>query len=269
MAYRLDRFLIHVSGPDARSFLDALVTQNLERLDQTPSLYAGLLTPQGKLFADMIVWRGENGLVLDVDPARGPALLAKLNMHKLRAQVSLSDANANLCVIWNGDGPPDPRLPALGKRRLAPHADGMGLEDGGARFAARMLALGAPDPVKDGALDDAFALEALFEELNGVDFKKGCFLGQENVSRMKRRATTRKKFCPIAFEGAPPSYGTPIKAGDAEIGTVRSGAEGRAMAFVRLDRALEANVTLTAGEKTIRLDPPSWLILPVLSAAGD
>jgi folate-binding protein YgfZ len=270
--YHLDRFLIHVSGPDARGFLDALVTQNLERLDQTPALYAGLLTPQGKLFADMIVWRGENGLVLDADPARGPALLAKLNLHKLRAQASLSDANANLCIIWDGEGTPDPRLPALGKRRLAPRAQAESLEDGTALLTARMLTLGVPDLVKDGAIEDAFALEALFEELNGVDFKKGCFLGQENVSRMKRRATTRKKFCPIVFDGSPPSYGSPLKAGEAEIGTVRTSAEGRAIAFVRLDRAQEVaakHIPLHAGDKIIRLDPPSWLILPPAHAVAD
>ena len=272
MAYRLDRFLIRISGPEARPFLDALVTQNLDRLEREPCLYAGLLTPQGKLFADMIVWRDNDGLILEADPARGPALLQKLNLHKLRAQVSLSDANQDLCVIWDGGGEPDPRLAALGLRRLAPRAEAEKLENGAAAFAARMLACGVPDPVRDGALDDAFALEALFEELNGVDFKKGCFLGQENVSRMKRRATTRKKFCPIVFEGEAPAFGAPIKAGEAEIGTVRSGANGRAIAFVRLDRALEAaekDQALTAGEKIVRLAPPAWLILPAATAMGD
>jgi hypothetical protein len=268
MTYRLDRFLIRVSGPDAVSFLDALATQNLGKLDPAPCAYAGLLTPQGKLFADMIVWRDGDGLVLETDPARGPALLQKLTMHKLRANVMLADISSELGVIW-GEGEDDPRLAALGKRRLAPREEVQNLHDGCAAFAAKMLENGVPDPVRGGALDDAFALEALFEELNGVDFQKGCFLGQENVSRMKRRATTRKKFCPVVFDSSAPAYGTPVKAGEAEIGTIRSGAAGRAMAFLRLDRALAASAPLTAGEKNIRLDPPAWLILPAADQAGD
>jgi folate-binding protein YgfZ len=268
MASRLDRFLIGVSGPDALSFLDALVTQDLGRLDQRPCVYAGLLTPQGKLFADMIVWREGDGLVLDAEPARGAALLQKLNMHKLRANLTLSNVSAEFGVIW-GEGEDDPRLAALGQRRLAPRAKLQNLADGGGAFAAKMLECGVPDLVRDGALDDAFALEALFEELNGVDFQKGCFLGQENVSRMKRRATTRKKFCPVAFEGEPPAYATPVKVGEAEIGTIRSGGKGRAMAFLRLDRALEGAAPLKAGEKIVRLDPPPWLILPTADPAGN
>jgi folate-binding Fe-S cluster repair protein YgfZ len=110
-----------------------------------------------------------------------------------------------------------------------------------------------------------FALEALLEELNGVDFKKGCFVGQENVSRMKRRATTRKKFCPIAFDGAPPVFGAPVSAGPADLGTLRTGTNGRALALLRLDRALEAvraGHDLTVEGRSVRLDPPPWLILP-------
>jgi folate-binding Fe-S cluster repair protein YgfZ len=113
------------------------------------------------------------------------------------------------------------------------------------------------------------ALEALFEELHGVDFQKGCFVGQENVSRMKRRATTRKKFCPIVFDGAALAPGAPIRAGDAELGTVRSSIDGRALALLRLDRALEfahKGVALCAGDTLVRLAPPDWLILP--DAAG-
>jgi folate-binding Fe-S cluster repair protein YgfZ len=120
-----------------------------------------------------------------------------------------------------------------------------------------------------------FAGEALLDELNGVDFQKGCFVGQENVSRMKRRATTRRKLCAIAFAGEAIAYGTPIRAGEADIGTMRSSQPGRAIALMRLDRALEAQergVKLLAGERDVRLDPPPWLILPqgnAQAAAGD
>jgi folate-binding Fe-S cluster repair protein YgfZ len=107
-----------------------------------------------------------------------------------------------------------------------------------------------------------FALEALLEELNGVDFQKGCFVGQENVSRMKRRATTRKKFCPISFDGEAPAFGAPILAGDVEVGAVRGGMPGRAIALLRLDRAIEAAALLHVANRPVRLDPPPWLMLP-------
>ena len=105
-----------------------------------------------------------------------------------------------------------------------------------------------------------FALEALLEELHGVDFQKGCFVGQENVSRMKRRATTRRKFCPVVFEGEALAVGTPILVGDVEIGSVRTGAAGCAMALLRLDRTQGA--VLSAASREVRLDPPPWLIFP-------
>jgi folate-binding protein YgfZ len=136
------------------------------------------------------------------------------------------------------------------------------IPDGDAEYNARRIALGVPDLARDAVVEEVFALEALLEELNGVDFQKGCFVGQENVSRMKRRATTRKKFCPIVFAGPAPAPGTPLMSGAAEMGSVRSGAEGRAIALVRLDRALAATAPLTADGRPVRLDPPPWLILP-------
>ncbi|UPT64352.1 MAG: hypothetical protein M0D54_07415 [Hyphomonadaceae bacterium JAD_PAG50586_4] len=141
--------------------------------------------------------------------------------------------------------------------------------DGAAAFKAKRIALGVPDLARDAGADEVFALEALLDELNGVAFNKGCFVGQENVSRMKRRATTRKKFCAIVFEGKAPAFGTPVLAGAAELGSVRTGADGRALALLRLDRALAAEAPLTAGGKEIRLDPPDWLLLPPAAGAGD
>ena len=275
---RLDRFLIRAEGPEALSFLDSLFTQSLSRLEQAPCVYAGLLTPQGKVMADMIVWATPDGVLIETDPATGPALLTKLSMYKLRANATLSDATQELCVVWrleNGEASAlaDPRMPdgGLGFRRIAPRGEAAALESGEDALRALMIEQGVPDLARDGGLQDAFGLEALFEELHGVDFKKGCFVGQENVSRMKRRATTRKKFCRIAFEGEAPSIGAPVRAGAAEIGNVRAIGQGRAMAFLRLDRAREAaekNVPLEADGKAIRLDPPAWLIMPAADQEG-
>jgi len=270
---RLDRSLIRVSGPEARAFLDNLLTQDLTRLADGGVAYAALLSPQGKVSADMLAWAQGDALVLDIDPARGEALMKRLTMYKLRAQVTLEDVVGTLNVLVS-DAPfdgakPDPRLPALGYRALAPRGEHA---DGAAWYETRRLQLGVPDLAHDAGPDEVFGLEALLEELNGVDFKKGCFVGQENVSRMKRRATTRKKFCLVNFAGAPPAPGAPIKAGDAEIGTIRTGMNDRAVAFLRLDRAFDATAkgqTLLAGELPVRLAPPDWLILPAPEAAAD
>jgi folate-binding protein YgfZ len=192
-------------------------------------------------------------------------------MYKLRAQVSVSDASDALGIVWSSDAfdgsAGDPRFAdgRLGYRSLAMAGQANALPDGAAAFDALRIAVGVPDLAHDAQSEEVFAGEALLEELHGVDFEKGCFVGQENVSRMKRRATTRKKFCPIEFEGPAPPFGAAITAGDAEIGTVRTGVDDRAIALLRLDRAGEASengVALAASGREVRLDPPPWLILP-------
>ncbi len=261
---RVERSLIAVTGPDARPFLQNVLTQDLDKLDDAGVVYAALLSPQGKVCADMFVWAREDGLLLDADPARGPDLLRRLSMYKLRANVALADVTAERDVLVSADAfdgsVSDPRLAALGFRGVAPKAAG-----GPPPRESARIALGVPDLARDAQPEEVFAGEALLEELNGVAFDKGCFVGQENVSRMKRRATTRKKFCPVAFDGEAIAYGTPVLAGDAEIGSVRTGRAGRAIALLRLDRALDAVAArkpLAAAGREIRLDPPHWLILP-------
>jgi tRNA-modifying protein YgfZ len=275
--YRLDRTIIEVSGVDAHSFLQGLLTQNLNALkdgDAFPaglgakSLYAALLTPQGKVLADMILRLAGSSILIDVDSARAEVVAQRLHMYQLRSAVTIEPDPNELRVGWSmapfEGAVQDPRLPELGWRgRLySPHTSP---PDGSAEYDAHRIALGVPDLTADAQPEEVFALEALLEELNGVDFQKGCFVGQENVSRMKRRATTRKKFCPVVFDGEPPPYGTPVRAGEAELGSIRTGVAGRAIALLRLDRALEAaekGQQLTAGEKNVRLDPPAWLFLP-------
>lgn len=266
--YRLDRALLEVAGPNATAFLDNLLTQNVARLNDAGILYAALLSPQGKVSTDMLLWRHSDRVIIETDPTMAADLFRKLSMYKLRAPVSLNELSGQH-VRWSAENFPgaasDPRLPAgaLGWRSIAAGAGEA--PDGAAVFDARRLELGVPDLARDAAPEEVFALEALLEELNGVDFGKGCFVGQENVSRMKRRATTRRKFCPLAFEGPALPPGTAVTAGDVELGTVRTGAAGRSIALLRLDRALEAvesGKQLAAGGRSVRLDPPPWLILP-------
>jgi folate-binding protein YgfZ len=265
--YRLDRSLIRISGPDSASFLDNLITQDVKRLKDAGVLYSALLSPQGKVICDMLLWNDGGSVIIETDPSRAADLTRRLSMYKLRAQISVEDITDRMAALYApsefAGAAPDPRLPGLGWRKLS--ASDRDLPRGDAECDARRLSIGAPDLARDAAVEEVFALEGLLEELNGVDFKKGCFVGQENVSRMKRRATTRKKFCPIAFEGEPPPHGATVVAEGVELGTVRTGVNGRAMALLRLDRALEAvqaGRDLAVDGRKVRLDPPPWLILP-------
>jgi folate-binding protein YgfZ len=274
--FRLNRTLIRVSGPDAAGFLDNLLTQDVQKLAGAGVQYAALLTPQGKVIADMLLWAAaEGGVIIECDPTRGADLLRRLGMYKLRAQVTLEDVSETLSICYSQkpftNAHPDPRFPdgALGWRAIIQSQEAKHLKDGADTYDAHRITLGAPDLARDAQIDEVFAGEALLDELNGVDFQKGCFVGQENVSRMKRRATTRKKFCPVVFDGPAPAPGTPVRAGAAELGSLRSAAGGRGLALIRLDRAFAANAdgaVLEAGGQPLRLDPPPWLILPSADA---
>ncbi len=271
--FRLNRALIRVSGPDAGGFLSNLLTQDVDAHDERGVRYVALLTPQGKIIADMFAWPDAgDGVVLEMSPEKEADVTRRLSMYKLRADVTFETITGQFHLLYSPvffrGSSPDPRFPdgELGWREFCPlPTEQYDFPVGDTEYDAHRLRLGVPDLARDAAADEVFALEALLEELHGVDFKKGCFIGQENVSRMKRRATTRKKFCPIVFEGEAIAYGAPVLAGDAEIGSVRTGAAGRAIALLRLDRALEAidaGTPLTAGGRNVRLDCPPWLILP-------
>jgi folate-binding protein YgfZ len=266
---RLDRALFVVSGPEAGSFLQNLVTADMDALAGATAIYAGLLSPQGKLIADFILWRHGEAFLVDVAAKRAEDLRRRLTMYRLRAKVEVAPIEAALGVFA---GPldaailsaPDPRLPSFGLRSIAPVASAASADEPAAYKALR-IAAGLPEPAHDAAAEEVFTLEALFEELNGVGFQKGCFVGQENVSRMKRRATTRRKFCRVAFDGPAPPYGSLITAGAAELGEVRSASGDLAIALLRLDRAAEAiakGQALTAGGREMTLDPPDWMIMP-------
>lgn len=264
---RLDRALFALTGAGVEDFLQNLLTQDVTRLAHAPVVYSGLLTPQGKVVADFFLWRIDGGVWVDVARAQAEDLRRRLMLYRLRVAVEIGEIDEGLGVFAALDGgegiqaAADPRHPDLGRRLIrAVSTQPPGAEPGA--YRARRIAVGAPDLAYDAAPEETFALEALFEELHGVDFQKGCFVGQENVSRMKRRATTRKKFCPVVFEGAPPAFGAPITAGAADLGSVRTGVEGRALAFLRLDRAQAASAPLIADGRTLRLDPPPWLLLP-------
>jgi len=276
-----DRGVVKVVGGEARTFLNGLFTTDIGRVVPDNACFAALLTPQGKIIIDMIVAEAPaqdgGGFFLDVPKALATACVDRLNFYKLRAKITVEDLSHVLGVMaaWEGHAVTeyglcyrDPRLPALGQRiMLPPHLAAEAAADLGAElvtaaaFEAHRIALGVPRGGLDFTYGDAFPHEADMDQLHGVDFHKGCFVGQEVVSRMEHRGSARNRVVPVAYDGFAPDAGAAVTAGEKAIGTFGSSAEGRALAMLRLDRAdaaLAAGHTLVAGAVTLRLIKPDW-----------
>lgn len=251
------RAVIAVSGPDWRSFLQGLLTQDVETLAPGELRFSGLLTPQGKLLYDLFVAGTEDGALLDVAAEHRAAILQRLTMYRLRAKVTLEASDRPVLAVFGDEASgqglyADPRLPALGARAYderEANAD----EDA---YEAHRLALGVPGPADWGS-ETTYPIEADFDLMAGIDFKKGCFVGQETTSRMKRRGVIKNRMLPITFDGPAPAFGTEVLAGTLRAGEVLSGRDGRALALLRLDRIEGAD--LTADGRPIRVDRPAWL----------
>ena len=269
------RGLVCVAGPDAVTLLNGLLTQNVEAAGPEACVYAAMLTPQGKFLFELFILAPEAGTYwIDVsDPA---AFAKRLSLYRLRSKVTIEDKSAGYVVgaVWNGESLPksalsypDPRHANLARRFIAPRAE-LNLGDEAAAFATyehERFGLGVPDLAADLLVEKDFILEGLMDEMGGVDFHKGCYVGQEMTSRMKRRTTVKTKLCRIGFDGPTPAFETPILADGWEVGRMRSAGEGVGLALIRFDRAHKAlgeGHALQAGDQVIRLDPPSWMHVP-------
>lgn len=255
---RLDsRALIRVSGPDARPFLHNLLTQDVETLAPGELRFGALLSPPGRLLFDLFLWGEAEAVVLDVATDRRDALLQRLAMYKLRALVTVEADERPVLAAWGGDLPEgfmaDPRAPGLGGRSAAGAPATNASEDG---YNAHRLSCGVPDPAADAPSDRTYPIEANFDLLNGIDFQKGCYVGQETTSRMKRRGTIKTRMLPVAFDGPPPPFGAEVLNGELRAGEVLSGRDGSAMALLRLDR-LEGVLTVEGRDVTVRR--PAWM----------
>jgi hypothetical protein len=260
-----DRAVIAVTGPEARSFLQGLITNDIERLAPGTGVYAALLTPQGKILFDFFLVEGDGAILIDCLAASRDALLKRLSMYKLRAKVTLEPRD-QLAVLaeWAGGHAkyaiayPDPRVAALGTRAIVANGEmRVGLLPALAYHAHR-VALGIPEAADFGS-DKMFALDADLDELHAVDFQKGCYIGQELTARMKHRGTARKRL--LAFAGAPlPAPETAVRAGDKDIGEITATYGDRGFALIRLDRLDEAQgAPVSAGSSVVELIKPSWL----------
>ena len=254
---RLDsRALIRVSGPDARPFLHNLLTQDVETLAPGELRFGALLSPPGRLLFDLFLWGEADAVVLDVAADRRDALLQRLAMYKLRAQVTVEPDDRPVHAAWGGGLPDgfvaDPRRPELGGRAYGATVAADATE---ADWQAHRLAVGVPDPTADAPSDKTWPIEANFDLLNGIDFQKGCFVGQETTSRMKRRGAIRTRMLPIVFDGPAPAFGTEVLNGELRAGEVLSGRDGGAMAALRLDRI---DGDLTADGRPVTVRRPGW-----------
>src|SRR5262249_47431526 len=281
------RGVLAVNGPDRVDFLQGLISNDSAKVAPGRAVWAALLTPQGRFVNDMFVADGGNdSLLLETERERAPALARKLSLYKLRTKVSVADRSAGLevAVVFGAGAEAvtsvvgavvfaDPRLPALGQRVIGPAgataqlltAQGMAPAPFEAYEALR-LELGVPDGSRDLVVEKALLLENGFDELNGVDWQKGCYMGQELTARTKYRALIRKRLFPVKVEGALPAPGTSIVDAGQDVGEMRSGSGNRGLAMLRLD-AVKAGHALQAGDARIVPEIPDWMRLPEATEA--
>jgi folate-binding protein YgfZ len=285
------RGVIALRGADRVAFLQGLISRDLEQITSDRAGYGALLTPQGKFLFDFLIVSTGDSLLLDVERARLADLLRRLAMYRLRAKVELEDASGSYAIaavlgddvaarfelenrpgacrpLGAGFVAVDPRLVRLGLRALLPPAElrptleelGLPALDPEAYEHLRITA-GVPDGSRDMVIEKSTLLESGFEELEGVDFAKGCFVGQELTARMKYRGLVRKRLLPVVLKGPRPEPGTIVRLGEREAGEMRSSIEGHGLALLRLDRiaeAADANAPLCAGATQVIPIKPDW-----------
>jgi folate-binding protein YgfZ len=249
------RSVISVSGADAETFLNGIVTASTLGMRTGEFRYGGLLTPQGKVISDMLLTRDGDAILIDCAEAAAPAVIKRLTLMKLRAAVVITprpDLGVNAFI-----GSPDPRSPSAPHRSIGPRATA---GDADAYHAAR-IAAGLPEQGADFAAEEVFPADINMDLVGGVDFRKGCFIGQEVVSRMKRRGTARRRTLKAHVAGHITALAA-VLTNDFEIGMLTSFSGGEALARVRIDRLAEARAkgeTITAGGAAIAFDDPPWL----------
>jgi hypothetical protein len=262
------RAAIRLSGPDSRSFLQRILTQDVASLGDGRGAFAALLSPQGKIAFDFFCAPVGEDFLLDCDRAHSAPLMQRLSLYKLRAQVEI--AAAPDLAIAVGDAPSgaaaafsDPRCADLPPRAFI--TGGAAEPAGDDSYDVRRLSLGVPEFGRDFFTDEAFLLDVNYDVLNGVSYAKGCFVGQEVTSRMKRKGEIRKRTLIARFDGPPPPKGAAVAAGAATIGEVLSGREGVALALIRQDRLSAAEAQ---GEMFTIDGRPTEIVFPAYLERG-
>lgn len=270
-----DRALIQLSGADAEHFLHNLVTTDIAALPPGEAWPGALLTPQGKILFDFLVWRDGDGFVLDTTARQREALIKRLSMYKLRAAVEIEPVEpTGVTVAWgedaDGTGLVDHRFADAGVR--VTRKPGGGQAEATQGYDALRVLSGVAESGSDYALQDAFPHDVLLDLIGGVSFRKGCYVGQEVVSRMQHRGTARRRVVVVTADTALPATGTEITAGGKPIGTLGTVAGNRGLAIVRIDRAGEAIAATTpilASDTVVTLSLPAWSGLTFPTSASE
>ena len=273
-----DRALVTVTGPEATALLQGVLTCNVETLETSEARLGALLAPQGKILFDFLISRIPDGFRLDTAIDRAAALAQRLTLYRVRAQVAIAgDPTVAVAASWDGASPAvetdtvaDARQVDLGARLYAAAA-AFSADASDAAYHRHRIALAVPEGGRDYAYGDAFPHEALMDQLGGVDFKKGCYVGQEVVSRMQHRGTARTRILAARYPGDAPAAGTEITAGGKVLGSTGSAASGRGLALVRLDRlgdALAAGKTPRAGDVPVTFERPGYVGFAMPGTAG-
>ena len=254
-----DRGLIAVTGKDARSFLQGLITNDIRKVVSRRSIYSAILTPQGKLIYDFFIVASDNDLLIDCNSTLKSDLIRRFNMYKLRADINIEDRSCDFLVLsslqtqksvevscrWlNGVIFTDPRCPKMGHRAVVPITGSEFIfgetsvpTNGNGIYESTRIRVGIPDCAIDCLPGEFFALECCLDEFGGISFEKGCFIGQEVTTRMKHRKLVRKKLVPISIDATVVPHGTPIFDENAKVGEIRSCRDGHGIAMLRLDHA--------------------------------
>ena len=265
-----DRALLRISGPDAKEFLQGLISNDTRKLAPNQALYAAFLTPQGKYLHDFFLAERDEILFLDCEAARRADLKRRLTLYRLRSKVSIEEADPALAAyavfgpgalaalglrheagvalpLGSGIAYADPRLAEAGGRVILAAAEAAEIFAAcgiaaapGETYDRWRLELGLPDGSRDIDVDKSVLLECGFEDLRGVDFAKGCYMGQEVTARTKYRGLVKRRLVPVAIDGPAPARGTPLMLGEAEAGEMRSSAGDVGLALIRLERLQEA-----------------------------
>ena len=260
-----ERGVIVVEGEDRVHFLQGLVSNDVSAAEPGRAIWAALLTPQGKWLADFFIIADGERLLLDAERAQLPMVLQRLSRFRLRSKVALRVADAyHVFAAWDGDPPPtaiaapDPRLSEAGWRLIS--SEPVACDSTAADWDAHRLGLGLPDGSRDMEADKTVLLEAGFDELHGISWSKGCYMGQELTARTKYRGLVKRRLVPVTVTGPAPVPGTPITRGPLELGTIRSVRDGAGLAVLRLD-ALRGDAPLLCGEAILHPRVPVWMHL--------
>jgi tRNA-modifying protein YgfZ len=259
-----ERRVITIAGEERVAFLQGLVSNDVASVTPGHAIWAALLTPQGKWLADFFILTDGKYLLLDAERTQLPLLTGRLARFRLRSKVSIDVASdRSVYAAWDGHpavdaiAAPDPRLPEAGWRLIA--STPVPTNATAAEWDLHRLSLGLPDGSRDLEADKTVLLEAGFDELNGVSWSKGCYMGQELTARTKYRGLVKRRLVPVDVDGPLPTSGTPVYRNEIEVGTMRSGCDSLGLAVLRLDAL---NAALTCGDARLTPRIPAWLRLP-------